>query len=284
MRNKEEIKRLEQDRKEFDQYFRPDGDLRTISGGAELREIQSFLHDILNVVHWNLPTDNAGIERTLRKAATDGRLVPVVNHRHGALGRASRPAPAPLGWPRTSDGGGLVRSAYLFPPGTTSFEGEPVLSGAYDPAVQAARLAEARAGSSGGRDWLGVVEAVAGAALGGVPGEDETVDEGGAALADESCDTSHPLGDARPFEYGDDMLSGDSTSFDLAATPNTADPGWYLNPGSAQMRLFGNDGNPVVDFDFDHDHGQGIPHAHNWDSVPGAKYPVRGPGVSFSPL
>lgn len=91
------------------------------------------------------------------------------------------------------------------------------------------------------------------------------------------------LGDAQPFELGDNPLTADS-SFDLAATPNTGAPGWYTNLGSGQMRLFGSNGNPVVDFDFDHDHGQGIPHAHNWDSVPGAKYPVRGPGVSFSPF
>lgn len=49
------------------------------------------------------------------------------------------------------------------------------------------------------------------------------------------------------------------------------------------MRLFGNNGVPVVDFDCDHNHGQGMPHAHNWDDM-GWDYPVRSPGVSLSPL
>lgn len=94
------------------------------------------------------------------------------------------------------------------------------------------------------------------------------------------------LGDAQPFEYGDGLSSDDSSLMQLAGrlTPNTGLSGaWYTNPGSGQMRLFGGNGNPVVDFDFDHNHGQGIPHAHNWDDV-GGDYPVRGPGVRFSLL
>ncbi|KGD35342.1 hypothetical protein X880_1580 [Burkholderia pseudomallei MSHR4032] len=90
------------------------------------------------------------------------------------------------------------------------------------------------------------------------------------------------LGEAAPFELAADVP--DDGSFILAGTPNTGPAGsWYTNPGSGQMRLFGNNGLPAVDFDFDHDHGQGIPHAHNWDDV-GGGFPVRGPGVSFSPL
>jgi hypothetical protein len=74
---------------------------------------------------------------------------------------------------------------------------------------------------------------------------------------------SSPLGDALPFELGDMPTFGDS--FDIAKTPNRGEPGsWYTNPGSGQMRLYGDSGAPVVDFDFDHDHGQGIPHAHNY--------------------
>ncbi|CAN7727494.1 hypothetical protein LJR034_006293 [Caballeronia sp. LjRoot34] len=74
---------------------------------------------------------------------------------------------------------------------------------------------------------------------------------------------STPLGDASPFELGDMPSFGDS--FDIAKTPNRGEPGtWYTNPGSGQMRLYGDTGAPVVDFDFDHDHGQGVPHAHNY--------------------
>ncbi|MFP3409275.1 hypothetical protein SB757_32160, partial [Pseudomonas sp. SIMBA_065] len=74
------------------------------------------------------------------------------------------------------------------------------------------------------------------------------------SLADAASDlteTASPLGDAQPFDYQPDMADGDL--FDLAKTPNDGEPGtWYTNPGSGQMRLFGNDGSPVVDLDFDH--------------------------------
>ncbi|WP_081074666.1 hypothetical protein [Burkholderia cepacia] len=103
-----------------------------------------------------------------------------------------------------------------------------------------------------------------------------------AALASDSGGASSLLGDAAPFDLAAD--APDDGSFILAGTPNTGAPGtWYTNPGSGQMRLFGSNGLPVVDFDFDHNHGQGVPHAHNWDDV-GGDFPVRGPGVSFSPL
>jgi hypothetical protein len=88
------------------------------------------------------------------------------------------------------------------------------------------------------------------------------------------AESATPLGDAEPFEYAPNAVSGDA--FDLAKTPNEGEPGtWYTNPGSGQMRLYGDDRKAVVDFDFDHDHGQGIPHAHNW--INGA----RGPGPPF---
>jgi hypothetical protein len=74
---------------------------------------------------------------------------------------------------------------------------------------------------------------------------------------------STPLGDAGPFEYGDMPSFGDS--FDIAKTPNRGDPGtWYTNPGSGQMRLYGDTGAPAIDLDFDHPHLGMQPHAHNW--------------------
>jgi hypothetical protein len=91
------------------------------------------------------------------------------------------------------------------------------------------------------------------------------------------------LGDAQPFEYADE--SPTDGAFEIAKTPNTGEPGtWYTNPGSGQMRLYGADGNPAVDFDFDHDHGQGIPHAHNWAVNPLTGKSQRGPGVPMSIL
>ncbi|HEV7833399.1 MAG TPA: hypothetical protein VGP09_08485 [Caballeronia sp.] len=72
-----------------------------------------------------------------------------------------------------------------------------------------------------------------------------------------------PLGDAAPFELGDMPSFGDS--FDVAKTPNNGEPGtWYTNPGSGQMRLYGNNGKGYIDLDFDHTHGGVKPHAHNW--------------------
>ena len=94
---------------------------------------------------------------------------------------------------------------------------------------------------------------------------------------------STPLGDAAPFKLGDMPSFGGS--FDIAKTPNYGDPGtWYTNPGSGQMRLYGDTGAPVVDFDFDHDHGQGIPHAHNYGPVSEDGKFNREGGRSFSLL
>jgi hypothetical protein len=94
---------------------------------------------------------------------------------------------------------------------------------------------------------------------------------------------STPLGDAQPFEYTPDAES--DVTFDLAKTPNEGEPGtWYTNPGSGQMRMFGDDGQRVVDFDFDHDHGQGAPHAHNWGINPLSGKLERGSGLPFSLL
>ncbi len=217
-------RQLEQDRKDFDRYFRPRWDLRTITGGQALREIQTYVRDALGLPHWNLPTDNASIERVLRQAVKDGRLVPVVHRdRRSALGRVYSPTPAPLRWPSSGGGGGTYwsRSPNLFPPGITSFIGEPVLSGPYDPATWESRLVAARAaigGSSSGGALLGVVEAVAGALVGGNAdmGEGDGVAEG---FAESAEGTSTPLGDAQPFEYTPDAVSGDVE--ELAASMNS---------------------------------------------------------------
>jgi len=97
------------------------------------------------------------------------------------------------------------------------------------------------------------------------------------------ADPSTPLGEAQPFEYADEAPT--DGAFEIAKTPNTGEPGtWYTNPGSGQMRLYGDGGNPAVDFDFDHDHGQGIPHAHNWAINPLTGKSQRGPGVPMSIL
>ncbi|TKC92557.1 hypothetical protein FAZ69_02485 [Trinickia terrae] len=256
----DECRQLEQDRREFAHYFRPGWDLRTITGGTNLREIQAFVSEQLNVAHWNLPTDNAGIERTLKDAIASGRLVPIINREGNFSGRVSRPTPAPLRWPTTGGGGSWKRSAYLFPPGTTSFNGEPVLSGPYDPATQAAQLATARAASgvSDSSDWLGVVEEVAGAILGSDAGSSDGVDIG--------HDTSTPLGNARPFEYSEALP--DAGTEQVAGMSFHGTPGSWASsmPGTMpQLRQYGPNGTPLTDIDFEAHHGNPNPHAHNWD-------------------
>ena len=95
--------------------------------------------------------------------------------------------------------------------------------------------------------------------------------------------SSAPLGNATPFKFQSMPSFGDS--FDIAKTPNYGEPGtWYTNPGSGQMRLYGDTGAPVVDFDFDHDHGQGVPHAHNYGPVGADGAFDREGGRSFSLL
>jgi hypothetical protein len=64
--------------------------------------------------------------------------------------------------------------------------------------------------SNGGADWPGAIETVAGALIGG--GDDSDGDDGGvddSAFGDDAGDTSTPLGDAQPFRYTPDSVSGD---------------------------------------------------------------------------
>jgi hypothetical protein len=79
-----------------------------------------------------------------------------------------------------------------------------------------------------------------------------------------------PLGDAASFELGAMPSFGDN--FEIAKTPNDGEPGtWYTNPGSGQMRLYGDTGAPVVDLDFDHAHLKTQPDGHNWTGKSRAK-------------
>lgn len=68
-RDKDESDRhqLEKDRRAFDLYFRPNYDFRRLIA-TDIGAITSFLSHHLNMAHWNLPTDNAGIERVLKRA------------------------------------------------------------------------------------------------------------------------------------------------------------------------------------------------------------------------
>lgn len=265
MRDTDEKAQLEEDRKNFDRYFRPSWDLRTIAGGQALCEVQAFVSNALNLVHWNLPTDNGSIERMLRQAVKDGRLVPVVHRdRRSALGRVHRPAPAPLRWPSSSGGGGVVStsgktfhqmamdSMALDAAGATAYIGNDNAMVQRVDDMAAARVAA----KAGGSNLLGIAARAVGAYIAADGDSRAPTDDG-------DRDGSTPLGYAQAFEYSENMPNGNS--FDIAKTPNNGEPGtWYTNPGSSQMRLFGDDGNPVVDLDFDHFHNGLKPHAHNW--------------------
>jgi hypothetical protein len=85
------------------------------------------------------------------------------------------------------------------------------------------------------------------------------------AIADpeQGAEDATPLGDAAPFKF--EALPNAGDAFDLAKTPNNGEPGtWYTNPGSGQMRLYGENGKGYIDLDFDHLHDGMRPHAHNW--------------------
>ncbi|CAD6528038.1 hypothetical protein LMG27952_02125 [Paraburkholderia hiiakae] len=58
---KDRIRQLADDRAAFARHFRPNWDLRSITGAKALRDVQAFVRDSLNLAHWNLPTDNAAI-------------------------------------------------------------------------------------------------------------------------------------------------------------------------------------------------------------------------------
>ncbi|SMG60822.1 hypothetical protein [Paraburkholderia susongensis] len=139
--------------------------------------------------------------------------------------------------------------------------GKPRLSGQYDPAIRQGRLVAARAAMPRGSGGS-LLDATGAGALAGDRGANADSADG-SGLADDGG-TSTLLGDAQSFEYQTNIPDGDS--FDIAKTPNDGEPGtWYTNPGSGQMRLFGDDGKPVVDLDFDHFHNGMKPHAHNWN-------------------
>ncbi|CAG9263939.1 conserved hypothetical protein [Burkholderia diffusa] len=216
---------LEEDRRAFDLYFRPSWDLRSITGGQALDAVRSFLSEFLNVAHWDLPTDNAGVERVLRRAVANGELVPIVNRDQSSTASTFRSAPAPLRWPPIGTSVSQVQPVYYglkaaMPSGGGSAAVAASSNPGYGSALAAADVDAASAGD--GFDWLGVAETVAGAALGGSEDDggatdDADLDGGDDAVADDGAgdDTSTPLGDAQPYEYQPDAPDGDS--LDVAA-------------------------------------------------------------------
>ena len=103
---KDDVQRqLADDRRAFARYFRPDWDLRTATGVNALHAIQTFLRDALGTVHWDQPTNNAGVRRMLCKTVANKRLIPVVNREYRGQPRVARPDSAPLRWPAPASAG-----------------------------------------------------------------------------------------------------------------------------------------------------------------------------------
>ncbi|KIP13432.1 hypothetical protein KY49_739 [Burkholderia sp. MSHR3999] len=244
---------LEEDRRAFDLYFRPNWDLRTITGGQALEAVRSFLSEFLNVAHWDLPTDNAGVEHALRNAVANEKLVPIVNRDQSISVSAFRPTPGPERWPPI---GVSVSQVYGL---NAAMSG----GGAHAAAKQAAKASTARGLSdddgSSGFDWLGVVEAVAGAALGATTSSDDDGLSGDFAAADDvGSDMSTPLGDAQPFEYFDglpdvdveqiaaadrtDMMACDIIRAECKGSVLREFPGQYLNSTLGEIQSDAGDG------------------------------------------
>jgi hypothetical protein len=223
------------------------------------------------------------LERVLKQAVEEDLIVPVmgpIDESWYVPSTKSAINSAANGWLATSGDATTPLSGALG-------DGEPLLSAPYDSSLQETKLKAARAvgnTASGGFDWLGAVEA-AGAAVAGAwsGGADDRDDDAVLKSFGDSDSGRSMLDDAQPFEYQPKIPDGEV--FALAKTPNDGEPGtWYINSGSGQMRLYGDGGQPVVDFDFDHDHGQGVPHAHNWSIDPLTGRNRRGSGVPFSIL
>jgi hypothetical protein len=276
-KRKDREEQIDQDQRDFDRLFRVSTSRRDARACTDFSAYAAFIREHLRISGLSAPVDGDGVTRILRDAVRDGWLIPAIDRAWRGSRRVAR-LYAPQSWPKrlpdpkpTVYG---VRNGQFIP---LNVDGSFVDYTPYVPVKDRVAAAASSASSSDSDfDWLGAVETAAGAVLGGdaASGSDGGLDDDFASGPGED---STPLGDAQAFDYQTDIQGGDS--LDIAKTPNEGEPGtWYTNPGSGQMRLYGDDGQPVVDFDFDHDHGQGIPHAHNWNDG------VRGPGVSFSPL
>jgi hypothetical protein len=286
---KERDEQIEQDRHDFDRWFRVSIDRRAARFCSDFGAYAAFIREHLRISGLSAPVDGDGVTRILRDAVRDGHIVPAISRAWWGSRRVARQY-APQSWPkRTPDPKPTIysfRGGQLVP---LDANGRFIDDTPYVPARVAAKIASMADAGGGdcasGFDWLGAAETVAGAVLGCAA---SISNDGSNSIPKSFGDTDGSdggslLGDAQPFEYQADMPDGEI--FDLAKTPNNGEPGtWYTNSGSGQMRLYGNNGQPAVDFDFDHDHGQGIPHAHNWSIDPLTGKNSRGSGVPFSIL
>ncbi|SAL16787.1 hypothetical protein AWB71_00667 [Caballeronia peredens] len=268
-KKKERQEQIDQDKQDFDRLFRLRIDARGARFCSEFREYVAFVNRHLRVSSWDL-LDGEGVTRALPDAVRDEHIIPVIARNWHGGQRVFRRYAAQR-WP--SDGGGVSfgtnvgganvpAGRFTGPFAAAMNAADAVMNSKLAGSSRTFSSAGASGGGRGGFDWLGAVKtaeavggAVAGAAFGDSMLQSFSASDGNGSL----------LGDAQPFEYQPDIPDGDV--LDFAKTPNAGEPGtWYTNPGSGQMRLYGDTGAPVVDLDFDHVHNGLRPHAHNWNN------------------
>jgi hypothetical protein len=259
-KRKDREKRVEQDQRDFDRLFRVSTSRRDARACTDFSTYAAFIREHLRISGLSAPVDGNDVTRILRDAVRDGWLIPAIDRAWRGSRRVAR-FYAPQSWPkRAPDPKPIVygvRDGQFIP---LNPDGSFVDYTPYVPVKdRVAAAASTAASSGGGFDWLGAVETVAGAALGG----DAASGDDGAFGAGED---STPLGDAQAFEYQPDVPGGDVD--ELAGMPFNGEPGTWISsmPGTMpQMRQYGPNGTPLTDFDFEAHHGNPNPHAHNWD-------------------
>ncbi|SAL62571.1 hypothetical protein AWB70_05722 [Caballeronia cordobensis] len=233
-KEKEQQRQIAQDRRDFDRLFRPRIDRRSAYLSTEFRRYVDFIRHELRVSSWDVPVDGDGITRVLRRAVQDGRLVPAINRkRYWWSGQEVYKWYAPQYWPKAAGGVSfnaksdevldLREFAALKRANVDSGFGSDMLRSDLGSARDFASGAGDANGSCGGSgsDWLGAVEAVAVAALGGASFDHDSDSESTLKSfgdADDS-DGGSPLSDAQPFEYQPDTLSTDVV--DVAGSQGT---------------------------------------------------------------
>lgn len=174
----------DEDRRDFHRNFRPDDDLRTITGRRNLETVRAFLSEIMVFAHWDEPETNEDIRRVLCDLVRNGQLVPYMKREWRQRPRVFRRPPAAERWP--SGGGG--------------FSPKPeVISYSDFVALQRANGELGKVASSAG--LTAVVDSLRdfGAAASGGAVEASSLVDG--ALGD-----STPFGGAQSFEYAQSAL------------------------------------------------------------------------------
>lgn len=217
---KEREEQIEQDQRDFDRYFRVGTSRRAARACSDFGAYIAFIREHLRISGLSAPVDGEGVRRILRDAVRDGRVIPAIDRTWRGSRRVGR-SYAPQSWPKRAPDPkptvyGVLNTGELVP--LDEF-GRAIDRTPYVPIkVRAAAAAVSSAPSSGacgGADWLGAVEAAAGALLGAGDSDDADDDTPGMADSLANGDGSGTvgdatsLGDAQPFDYQPDMPGGD---------------------------------------------------------------------------